>query len=159
MNKSFAVTFLRWLEENRAQSKIGITCEPGKGGLCLSFSVLRENLSGCLYSEDDGWAEIVIDVEYKNEFWDIIFNPELEASQGDRGWFCALCAEQGNSFQFFKTIEDLWIDHLFDPLMGWVNNELARAEALAICGSIESGMTWAALVGDGFQFPPKQEHI
>jgi hypothetical protein len=54
VNKSFAVIFLRWLEENRDQSKIEIICEPGEDRLYLSFSVLRENLSGWVYSDDDG---------------------------------------------------------------------------------------------------------
>jgi hypothetical protein len=106
LNNSFADTFLAWLwlEKKKGQSKIEIICEPGEDRLNLSFSVLRENLSGWIYSDDDGWAELQINVEYKNEFWDIIFNPDLEARHEDRGWFCALCAEHGNPPQFFETI-------------------------------------------------------
>jgi hypothetical protein len=104
-------------------------------------------------------TELQINVEYKDEFWDIIFNPDLEARHEDRGWFCELCAEHGNPPKFFETIQDLWIDHLFDPLKKWINSELAKASALAICGSTESGVTWARLVGDSLKFPPKPEHI
>jgi hypothetical protein len=125
----------------------------------LSFSVLQGILNGCVYSGKEGWAEIVIGVDYEDSMWDIIFNPELKAKHEERGWFCELCAEQGKSYQFFKTLEELWIEHLFSPFLDWINSKLAKAEALALCGSIEEGMTWAALVGDGFKVPPKQEHI
>jgi hypothetical protein len=124
----------------------------------FSFSVLKENLCGCLFSTDESWAEIEIFVEYDNQRWDIIFNHDLEAKRDDREWFCELCAKQGNPYRVFSTLEELWVEHLFNPLLNWVNSELAKAEALAICGSIESGATWAILVGGGFKFPPKNEH-
>jgi hypothetical protein len=148
--------FSQWLEMNKDQFAIAVLWEPREDHLYLSFSVLQGVMDGCAHSKENGWAEIVISVEYEGEFWDIIFNPDLEAKCEERGWFCALCAEHGTPYQFFKTLEELWIEHLFNPFLDWINGKLAKAEALALCGSIEGGMTWAALVGDGF---PKQERI
>ena len=41
----------------------------------------------------------------------------------------------------------LWTDHLFEPLLEWVNESLAKAKWLALYGSPDYG-TWARLLPD-----------
>ncbi len=47
--------------------------------------------------------------------------------------------------RIFSSREDLWRDHLFEPLLGWVNEDLAPATAIALFES-GGGATWPKLV-------------
>jgi hypothetical protein len=53
----------------------------------------------------------------------------------------------------FADRPSLWADHLFDPLLEWVNDGLARAKWLALYGSPEWG-TWARLLAGDDPVPP-----
>jgi hypothetical protein len=56
----------------------------------------------------------------------------------------------------FRTNDNafLAVDNVF---LEWVNNKLAKAEALAICE--KGGATWAVFAGEGFKPPPSEEYV
>jgi hypothetical protein len=63
------------------------------------------------------------------------------------GYICRECLpEEGNAF---SSREALWKNHLFEPLLEWINDELATAKALGIYATSDRSGTWAKLLGTG----------
>ena len=58
------------------------------------------------------------------------------------GYRCTLCE---NATQTWTSREALWQDHLFEPLLDWVNETLAPATTLRLFGTRDEGCTWAEL--------------
>jgi hypothetical protein len=46
----------------------------------------------------------------------------------------------------FVSREALWIDHLFEPFLEWVNERLSKANWLRVSCFDDGGATWAELV-------------
>jgi hypothetical protein len=63
------------------------------------------------------------------------------------GYQCQLClSDHPESPELFPSREALWIDHLFEPFLKWVNEQLAPAHWLQISGSSDGGITCAQLI-------------
>lgn len=78
-----------------------------------------------------------------HECWDFLFDEDLVAENDADGWFCVLCP--ANDRQYFRSIEALWVDHLFEALRRWVST-LNKAKGLGFYGG--GGITWAKLITD-----------
>jgi hypothetical protein len=53
----------------------------------------------------------------------------------------------------FPNLDALWRDHLFEPFLAWVNEELAEADAVGLYGSPSDGYTHARLLTTGELHP------
>ncbi len=80
-----------------------------------------------------GWLdrhEIVIAVDYDGMTSDLILDLETFPEHGEAGVVCRLCSRDER--RVFASREELWRDHLFEPLLQWVNETLALAVAIAL---------------------------
>ncbi len=90
-------------------------------------------------------TEINVGVTWQGKFLDFLVSNDCVAPQHtSSGYICKYCENEER--KTYSSRENLWRDHLFEPFLDWVNNELANAEFIGIYGSIESGATWAKLV-------------
>ena len=130
--------FLAWLDESARRFKRRI--------------ILRRRTDRFIRFEFDvggpflhGWLnrhEIVIAVDDDETTWDLILNLEAFPERSDGGIICGLCTHDKR--RVFASREELWCDHLFEPLLQWVNETLAPAVAIALLEY--NGMTEAKLV-------------
>src|SRR6202035_1260234 len=61
------------------------------------------------------------------------------------GYICKCCLPEYRTV--FADREALWADHLFEPFLEWVNNDLAKAKTLVLHG-IACEVTWARILDD-----------
>ena len=81
---------------------------------------------------------------HENGCWDFLLSVDGEPKRADGGgFFCETCPPGAR--RVFADRPALWADHLFEPLLEWVNGELARAKWLALYGDPERA-TWARLM-------------
>ncbi|EQB12156.1 hypothetical protein [Sphingobium lactosutens] len=76
-----------------------------------------------------------------DECWDFLFDEDVVPVNDRAKWFCSFC--EPNDRRLFLSIEALWIDHLFDPLRRWIDEQLRPATTLEF-HRVE-GATWARL--------------
>jgi hypothetical protein len=86
--------------------------------------------------------EICAAVQRQGQWWDLILSLEALPHRTPKGYICEMCDADGRTI--YPSRETLWIDHLFEPFLHWVNDELANAHWLALYLSV--GGTWAKLV-------------
>ena len=84
--------------------------------------------------------------------WDEIAEFDAIPLEIGGSWVCRLCrdlpAPSSGPPQIYRSRKALLINHVFEPLLGWVNDKLAGAESLGLYG--EAGnMTWAKLLRSG----------
>ncbi len=116
--------FLSWLED-RVQE--------------FSFAGINHAIIGALTT-----YEIEVYAMHENDCWDILLSAYAEPKRAQGGgFFCEACPPDAR--RMFADRPALWADHLFDPLLEWVNDSLARAKWLALHGSPEWA-TWARLL-------------
>lgn len=93
-------------------------------------------------------CEIAVNVEWEGVDWDQLVWLDVyeEPGSGGIGWI------NGVLFPEFQVVhptrEALWRADVFEPLLTWINEDLAYATHLAIWG-IADRATWARLVHDG----------
>jgi hypothetical protein len=76
--------------------------------------------------------------------WDILLNVDAEPKRTPGGGYvCGLCPLDARTV--FADRRALWTDHLFEGLLVWVNDNLARAKWLALYGS-SGHSSWARLL-------------
>lgn len=75
------------------------------------------------------------------EYWDIVFDAEVVVFRDSNGFQCRICRDGGGS-RCFPKVEELWIDHFFQPFGNWVSDVLLPAHYLCLFG--ESGRTTSA---------------
>ncbi|MDQ2762100.1 MAG: hypothetical protein M3Y22_00950 [Pseudomonadota bacterium] len=83
------------------------------------------------------------------ESWDLLLSLDVSPIALSAGGFACGCCPSDER-EVFPSLEALWRDHLFDPLLVWINTDLALAKAIALFRS--GGATWARLImenGDG----------
>lgn len=68
--------------------------------------------------------------------WDLLMDVDVVPQQVPGGWVCGICRAEkpAPKVTLFSDREALWADHLFEPLLEFVNNRFAKAEALALWG-------------------------
>ena len=121
-------SFLRWLKENRICFAIPLRILSRTDRvLRFSFDKVSNSVRGTLST----W-EIIVSVEFKECNWDLIFVAEQSAQRVPGGYLCGLCLP---GFQrVFASRQALWTEHLFEPLLAWVNEELSPAHWLVLEG-------------------------
>jgi hypothetical protein len=152
--------FFAWLDEAGPHFKIPL-CVERRTDRCIEFTfagippIIRGTIvfgrtSVSCGTEKDWVArnmpsgEINIYVDWQDQNWDQILwlNAILVKKAG--GFTCYECLPEYR--QTFPNREAIWRDHLFKPLLAWVNDELAAAKALGIYQTRSKGGTWAKLL-------------
>jgi hypothetical protein len=121
--------FLSWLEKNRLRFAIEIKL--GRRTDCvLEFSFVGVNsaIEGLLNTR-----EIEVFAMYEDECWDILVEFNAEPKRVSGGYVCEACPP--GSPPLFPDRSSLWADHLFEPFLEWVNNDLANAKWLSLRGN------------------------
>jgi hypothetical protein len=121
--------FLSWLDAN--QDRFAVTIRLGKrtdGAWEFSFVRVNSAIRGVLTTH-----EINVDVEYVDQCWDLLLSLDASPRRATRGgYYCACCPPEAR--RTFPDRQSLWTDHLFEPLLEWVNESLAKAKWLALSG-------------------------
>jgi len=89
-------------------------------------------------------GEVIISVDWQDQSWDILLCLEVLPERTARGYVCHECEPEAR--ELFPSREALWKDHLFEPLLKWINEELATARAVGIYQTRDEGGTWAKLL-------------
>ena len=130
--------FLAWLEEARPRLKRQIVIGRRTDRVLeFTFDVGAPFLYGWLSR-----CEISIAVDNEGICWDLLADFDAYPQRAFGGVICRLCPTDNQ--RVFASREELWCDHLFEPLLVWVNEELAPSRAIAFFGG--GGGTWARLV-------------
>ena len=137
--------FVRWLKKNSTRFAVPLRVTKVKGkGMELRFDNYPDCLSVWL-SKD----VIAVHVVWQGKWWDMIIYRKILPAYKRGGFICECCfVEPGESVVIFPTREALWQDHLFEPFLKWVNEELAPARWLQICCTAERGSRWERLIRD-----------
>jgi len=85
--------------------------------------------------------DLSVHVTWDDTSWDMLLSLDAFPKRVRGGYVCTECDPAIR--QTFPSREALWEDHLFEPLLEWVNENLAPAEALRLYGA--GGMTTAKL--------------
>lgn len=138
----FVRAFAEWFET----AHLGdiMTFEPAKGDEAVEIDFLIGDGALHGYAHPAGLS---ISASRMNEAYDMLWDDDLIANHGPRGWSCSLCPPTER--QHFPMIEALWIAHLFDPLRRWVDEQLRPAVMLEF--HRHDGATWAKLHQIGHQ--------
>ena len=131
--------FLSWLEESRGRLALGIRLRTRTDEVLeFSFAGISPAISGALTPH-----EINVHAMHENVCWDFLLSIDaLPKRARGGGFFCETCPPGA---RVFADRPALWADHLFEPLLEWVNGDLARAKWLALFGD-PGRATWARLL-------------
>jgi hypothetical protein len=129
--------FVSWLEA--FGSRLIIDVHPtGRTGR-LSFEGINPAIGAFLTSR-----ELSVFVEWEGRNWDSLLSLGVMPRRSAGGYVCECCKPVEPTE--FPDLEGLWRDHLFEPLLKWVNDELASAHAICLYGSPSQGVTHAVLL-------------
>lgn len=139
----FQRAFFRWFEINHSRFSIPVRLKPLKGAMvkiefknhpeCLTITANESNLGVWIYWDGEPWDGLLeLDVS------------PVKTRDGD-GFCCRLCLDHAKKW---STLEELWVDHLFEPFLKWVNKDFANAKSLRLFGGYKS-TTWGQLISDG----------
>lgn len=133
--------FHKWLKTNRQRFLIQprlLTCR--KNRIEFSFDGIPNQLRGIFNHRG-----ISIYVSWHGEHWDIISEFDIDEQRSSTGHFCGLCDPE--HLIYYRTREELWIKHGFEPFLDWCNSTLVNARWLGIYRFEEdSDSTWAKLL-------------
>jgi hypothetical protein len=135
----FQRTFFAWLLNNRARFLVETHIyRRTNQEIILAFAGLNPTV---IYAaiQPEG---IMVVVEQAGEFYDALFDLDIEVKRTSEGYTCQRCDVEEQVI--FPSREDLWRDHLFEPLLVWVNEKLAIARGIRIAS--DGGCTWAKLM-------------
>jgi hypothetical protein len=140
--------FLNWLDENRPRFALEINLgRRTDTDLDFSFAGITGAISGVLTT----W-EINVLAMHEQECWDFLLSLDAIPKRAPGGYVCDLCPPE--SRPVFPDRPALWTDHLFEPFIAWVNDDLAKAKWLALHGS--PGFTWAKLLPEDAVSPARE---
>ena len=89
--------------------------------------------------------EINLAALWQDEWWDHLISLEALPCRVAGVYHCHLCMPEAK--RLWPNREALWLDHLFNPLLEWVNTELAVAHQLGLYETEGGGVRWAKLLG------------
>jgi hypothetical protein len=133
--------FLVWLEG--AAPRISIAARPSgctEQRIALSFEGINPAIGAFLTC----W-ELVVFVNWEGRNWDVLLNLDARPRRLARGGYTCECCKRQNR-RTFPSLDAFWRDHLFEPLLVWVNGELAAADVIGLYGSPSDGYTYAKLL-------------
>jgi hypothetical protein len=131
--------FVQWLETARPRLKIPVEVRgQTKRRIKLAFVGINSAIGASLTAQ-----ELNVFVEWEGRVWDFLRCFDLWPRLVAGGYICEHCRPEERTV--FPTIEHLWRDHLFEPLLKWVNERLAVSDSVCLIGSPSSGWTHAEL--------------
>jgi hypothetical protein len=145
-SKGFCRAFVDWLSDAsprlaiplRVDKKDSESIEASFVGINTAVGVFIE------YGETDAFVELGVFVDWEGCNWDMILNLDCEPVRRADGYVCDLCPPEDQ--KEFPNREALWRDHLFEPFLEWVNEDLATADVIYLWSSPGKGMTSARLL-------------
>jgi len=145
-SKGFCRAFDDWLSdagphlaiELRVDKKCSESIEVGFVGINTAIEAFIE------YGETDAFFELQVFVDWEGSNWDTILMLDCEPVRRADGYVCDLCPPEDQ--KVFPSREALWRDHLFEPFLEWVNEDLATADVIYLWSSPGKGMTSARLL-------------
>jgi hypothetical protein len=118
--------FLAWLGESAPLlQQLIILRRRTDRSMCFEFDVGAPLIRGWLDRN-----EIVIAVGDDDTTWDLILVLNAFRERTEAGIICNQCTDDER--HVFASREELWRDHLFEPLRIWVNEKLAPSVAIAL---------------------------
>jgi hypothetical protein len=146
MKQAWQRQFEVWLEDNQHRFPRPLIIKEGKSDrLDLSFQGLFPWIDFCLWENHLTGGASWIDGE--TVFWplDLVMVPKREG----RGYVCSWCDADGyfdrdrnrirDRSKKFKSLEEMRIDHLFEPFAEWCARDLFSARYLQMWGRMEEG--------------------
>ena len=132
--------FSSWLDKNHDRFSVKIQRGRRTDRFWeFSFVGINTAIQGALTT-----YEINVAADYADDCWDFLLSLEAEPRQARGGGvFCDLCLPEAR--RVFADRPALWVDHLFEPFLEWVNDNLAKAKWLALHGDPDFA-TWARLL-------------
>jgi hypothetical protein len=137
-------SFLSWLSVNHNKFLIPVKIgQRDKTLLEFSFEGITSHIRPAL-----NLYEIGLYVYHQKQIWDSFEFLECRISSNFTSYYCSMCkGEAAEPLRYFLTPEELWIDHIFEPLLEWVNTKLYPASWLPLYGNNRSS-TFAELRND-----------
>lgn len=141
----FLAAFLDWLRTESGRLVLPVVADmatPSRGKLRI------QGIHPAICIPLDGCHEINASAVWEGEGWDglLWLDADEKPGPGDVGWI------NGGFRPEFQVVhptrEALWRADVFEPLLTWINEDLAHATHLALWEML-SGATWARLVRDG----------
>ena len=129
--------FLRWLKLNRARFAIDIAL--GKRtdeALEFSFVGINPAITGILSTRDVNVNVMFEDADFDDGNWDTLIWLFHGAKPVPGGYICSECKPELK--RVFADLVALWTDHLFEALLTWVNERLARGKWLILDGQVQA---------------------
>ena len=121
--------FRDWLELNRARfaHPVELHKKPGHWAE-FSFAGIHPAISGSLTE-----SGLRVSAKYQRDCWDFLFDNDAYPKKVREGYVCRECLPGYQ--KLFVSRAALWADHLFEALLNWVNETLARAHWLVLEGT------------------------
>ena len=133
----FERALIRWFQKNHSRFLLPIALEKiNRKKVALMLTGYREYLSVHLNS----W-NLCVSANWNGICWDFLLELDVSPVATRHGYYCKCCEKPST---IWPSLEALYQDHLFEPLLQWVNEELFNATQLLLYGSPGSS-TWAAL--------------
>lgn len=138
--------FLGWFEINRMRFAIQpLIVRRTDRRLTLSFTGITPLISAFLSDEN---IHVVVDLDGTR--MDTLFSSDMFLRRDRHGYFCALC--DGQSSENHLSREALWIEHVFESFLRWVNDTLAPTKWLRLLNVDHGTVTSARLLQTDKEF-------
>ena len=131
--------FITWLANNK--SRFLVPTSVGRRD-DQSLDILLQGVNPIIQvSLNDG--ELVAATEWQGKCIDFLFSFESYPTKlADGSYYCEHCTDEAR--RVFASLEDLWVDHLFEPFLVWVNEKLVPSPWLSL--NDLGGLTYAKLL-------------
>ena len=87
--------------------------------------------------------EIGVHAMKNGEWWDALLFFEAWPVKTKEGYICGYC--KPGYIRPYSTRKDLWLDHMFEPFLLWVNQTLPKMQWLSLSQTECGGARWAEL--------------
>jgi len=136
-NKTTPEIFSLWLEQNKKRfNHKPIFLRKKKKFVEYFFENINPMLKLIIYTEGYNEGEIDVVVNFKQEWFDIIFNEDMIIMQNQIGlYYCELC--EPDYVKFYKNKEDLLAEHSFEEMLIWANKNFVLSNILRLCEYLE----------------------
>lgn len=94
--------------------------------------------------------DISVACTFKGQLFDFLLSPDIGPAKIAPGkYLCSICVREymdllrNKKPKVFPSIESLYADHLFDPLLAWANKNLRQDKFLGLYGNPPHTNSWA----------------
>jgi len=132
-------TFKDWLAKNgnRFNRKYKIRHYKKRGFLRIYFEDVTPEIH-CHLNEPGG---VAVSVHFRGKFWDYLVDLDCAIRRArNRKYYCGFCLEP----KYYKTPQELLIEHSFETLLEWVNEKFTSSHVLELVGY--PGFTAASII-------------